>query len=115
LGAFRRLRVPSDSGHHALVHEGAGHPTGRAPPAPVEPHGAPAVASLPAALSDRVRPAEQAGQLLLGTIDQWNAALVAEARRVVERDHVGVPLDEMGAEVEPGGVVRTANHDATLH
>src|SRR5256885_5122851 len=62
-----------------------------------------------------VRPAEQAGQLLLGTIDQWNAALVAEASRVVERDHVGVPLDEMGAEVEPGGVVRTANHDATLH
>src|SRR2546426_2588272 len=30
--------------------------------------------SLPAALSDRVRPAEQAGQLLLCTIDQWNAA-----------------------------------------
>src|SRR5204863_8762190 len=76
LAAFGCLRVSSDSVHHVLVHESDGHPTGRAPPAPVEPHGAPAVAPLPAALSDRVRPAEQAGQLLLGTIDQWNASLV---------------------------------------
>src|SRR5256886_7521390 len=49
------------------------------------------------------------------SIDQWNAALVAEPGGVVERDHVGVPLDEMGTEVEPGCAVRTADHDATLH
>src|SRR5207244_6195096 len=65
LAAFGCLRVSSDSVHHVLVHESDGHPTGRAPPAPVEPHGAPAVAPLPAALPNRCGPPKQPARLFL--------------------------------------------------
>src|SRR4029077_7332803 len=109
------LCVSSDSVHHVLVHERDRHPAGSAPPPPVEPHGAPAVAPLPAALADRAWAAEQAGQLLLGAVDQRNTTLVAEARRVEECDYVRVPLDEMRTEVEPRSVVRAADYHPALH
>src|SRR5207249_10953432 len=73
------------------------------------------VAQLRPARSVGTRPTEQSGQLLLDAVDQRNAALVAEARRVVEGDDIGVPFNEMRAEVEPRCVVGAMNDHTALH
>src|SRR5207244_11185830 len=43
-----------------------------------------------------------------------NAARSTTPISILQRNHVVVPRDERGAEVEPGGVVRTWDHEATL-